>query len=320
MAAGAERRAGGRAPRRPIPLWSAAAAMVFVEDPAAPVLTEGDAHHLLDVLRLRPGESVVAGDGRRVVGPVPAGRRRPADGDRRSTRLRAGGRRPADHHGRGPSRPSPWPSPRPRGTGPSGWPRSSPSWGWTGSCPCAAARSVVRWDGDRGERAVDRLRRVAREAAAQCRRPWLPEVTAVTTLDGLASASGGRPQPGPARGRAALPGPSGGGGGARGRVGRGRAGPFGGDRWGWARPCSGPRPRPWPPAPPVRSPQRPGRDSCVTTLREQNYTEGQAGSPVRGGRAVPIRALVVSTCACVTVGRTGARGAIGEDQRRCTCR
>src|ERR1035438_7815161 len=37
--------------------------MVFVEDPGAPVLTSGDAHHLLDVLRLRTGEVVVASDG-----------------------------------------------------------------------------------------------------------------------------------------------------------------------------------------------------------------------------------------------------------------
>ena len=33
----------------------AAAAMVFVEAPASPILTQGDAHHLLEVLRLRTG-------------------------------------------------------------------------------------------------------------------------------------------------------------------------------------------------------------------------------------------------------------------------
>jgi 16S rRNA (uracil1498-N3)-methyltransferase len=53
--------------------------------------------------------------------------------------------------------------------------------------PLRAARSVVRWEGDRGRRAVARLNRVAREAAAQCRRSWLPEVTEVTSLDHLAS-------------------------------------------------------------------------------------------------------------------------------------
>jgi 16S rRNA (uracil1498-N3)-methyltransferase len=39
-----------------------------------------------------------------------------------------------------------------------------------------AARSVVRWEGDRTDRHLVRLRRVAREAAAQCRRTRLPEV------------------------------------------------------------------------------------------------------------------------------------------------
>jgi 16S rRNA (uracil1498-N3)-methyltransferase len=59
--------------------------------------------------------------------------------------------------------------------------------------PLRAARSVVRWEGARGEKAVDRLRRVAREAAAQCRRTWLPEVTGVTTLAELAAEPGGPP-------------------------------------------------------------------------------------------------------------------------------
>ncbi len=42
--------------------------------------------------------------------------------------------------------------------------------------PLRSERSVVRWTGQRGLATVERLRRVAREAAAQCRRVWLPEV------------------------------------------------------------------------------------------------------------------------------------------------
>ena len=42
--------------------------------------------------------------------------------------------------------------------------------------PLRSERSVVRWTGARGQASVERLRRVAREAAAQCRRVWLPEV------------------------------------------------------------------------------------------------------------------------------------------------
>jgi len=42
--------------------------------------------------------------------------------------------------------------------------------------PLLAARSVVRWTGDRTAGPVERLRRVAREAAMQSRRAWLPVV------------------------------------------------------------------------------------------------------------------------------------------------
>jgi 16S rRNA (uracil1498-N3)-methyltransferase len=43
--------------------------------------------------------------------------------------------------------------------------------------PLRSERSVVRWNGARGKATVGKLRRVAREAAAQCRRVWLPEIT-----------------------------------------------------------------------------------------------------------------------------------------------
>lgn len=48
--------------------------------------------------------------------------------------------------------------------------------------PVAAERSVTRLDGPRAERAVERWRGVARAAAEQARRPWLPEVTDVATV------------------------------------------------------------------------------------------------------------------------------------------
>lgn len=38
------------------------------------------------------------------------------------------------------------------------------------------ARSVVRWDAERATRHLPRLRRIAREAAMQSRRTWLPEI------------------------------------------------------------------------------------------------------------------------------------------------
>jgi 16S rRNA (uracil1498-N3)-methyltransferase len=42
--------------------------------------------------------------------------------------------------------------------------------------PWAAARSVVRWRGERGAKARDKWAATAREAAKQARRPWLPVV------------------------------------------------------------------------------------------------------------------------------------------------
>jgi 16S rRNA (uracil1498-N3)-methyltransferase len=42
--------------------------------------------------------------------------------------------------------------------------------------PWQAARSVVRWEGERGRKALERWRSTAREAAKQSRRAWFPTV------------------------------------------------------------------------------------------------------------------------------------------------
>jgi 16S rRNA (uracil1498-N3)-methyltransferase len=56
--------------------------------------------------------------------------------------------------------------------------------------PLVSERSVVRWSGSRGQSAVARLRRVAREAAGQCRRVWLPEIGDVLPFGALAGLGG----------------------------------------------------------------------------------------------------------------------------------
>jgi 16S rRNA (uracil1498-N3)-methyltransferase len=53
-----------------------------------------------------------------------------------------------------------------------------------------AARSVVRWDASREAGALDRLRRVAREAAAQCRRARLPVIDGPIATGELRTAAG----------------------------------------------------------------------------------------------------------------------------------
>jgi 16S rRNA (uracil1498-N3)-methyltransferase len=42
--------------------------------------------------------------------------------------------------------------------------------------PWAASRCVVRWEGERGAKALERWRSTAREAAKQARRSWFPQV------------------------------------------------------------------------------------------------------------------------------------------------
>jgi 16S rRNA (uracil1498-N3)-methyltransferase len=56
--------------------------------------------------------------------------------------------------------------------------------------PWAAARSVVRWQGERGERARQRWAATAREAAKQSRRAWLPAVAAAASTAGVAGRLG----------------------------------------------------------------------------------------------------------------------------------
>lgn len=51
--------------------------------------------------------------------------------------------------------------------------------------PWTAQRCVVRWQGERGDRALDRWRSTAREAGKQARRSWFPEVTGPAGLAGL---------------------------------------------------------------------------------------------------------------------------------------
>jgi 16S rRNA (uracil1498-N3)-methyltransferase len=180
----------GPVPAFPDPVLVSAAAMVFVADVEAPVVDEGDLRHLVDVLRLRPGESVVAGDG--------AGRWVPC---RIAPGGTARGSRGADPTGLlvpdGPPVVAPGPVPEltvafapTKGDRPEWVAQKLTEMGVDRIVPLRTSRSVVRWEGDRGIKAVERLRRVTREAAAQCRRPHLPEVTEVCRLEEVASRTG----------------------------------------------------------------------------------------------------------------------------------
>ena len=75
--------------------------------------------------------------------------------------------------------------------------------------PLRTERSVVRWTGERGQATVEKLRRVAREASAQCRRVWLPEVCDTISFAELSAlGAAGRGRSGPAERRPAHAGPA----------------------------------------------------------------------------------------------------------------
>jgi 16S rRNA (uracil1498-N3)-methyltransferase len=52
--------------------------------------------------------------------------------------------------------------------------------------PWAAARSITRWQAERGAKALGRWRATAREAAKQSRRGWLPDISEMVTTASLA--------------------------------------------------------------------------------------------------------------------------------------
>jgi 16S rRNA (uracil1498-N3)-methyltransferase len=147
-----------------------------VEDLESPELTPDDRHHLVRVLRVRPGDALTVSDG--------AGRWR-------STRLGETLRAESPIESVTPARPELTiafalvKSGRPELVA-----QKLTELGVDTIIPFVAERSVVRWDAERGGRHVNRLRRVAREAAMQCRRPTLPRIGDVATFAEVAALPG----------------------------------------------------------------------------------------------------------------------------------
>ena len=149
-----------------MPAVAAAKAHVFVADPSLPHLSPADRHHLERVLRLRAGDEITVADGAghwrlcqfgpgdpEPVGPVEV-EKRLLPGVAVAFALTKGER---------------------------------PEWtvqkltelGVDGIVPFVAERSIVRWSPERAATQSERWRRIAREAASQSRRAWLPEVADV---------------------------------------------------------------------------------------------------------------------------------------------
>ena len=145
--------------------------LAFVADPTDldnPHLDEAERHHLQRVLRLRPGDPLTVGDG--------AGRWRTA-------------RFGAELEPTGPIVAVPRAAPvlavglaLIKGERPELAVQKLTELGIDRIALLAADRSVVRWDRDRANSHLERLRSVARSAAAQSHRAWLPELTGVVDV------------------------------------------------------------------------------------------------------------------------------------------
>jgi 16S rRNA (uracil1498-N3)-methyltransferase len=144
------------------PALRASAAHVFVESLDDPVLSSDDEHHLRRVLRITKSDTVTVSDGA---------------GDWACARLAENG---VEIYGERHFEPKP-PTTSvicaiPKGDRPEWIVQKLTEIGVSSIGFMDCARSVVRWDGDRGRRHTERLRRVAREAAMQSRRLWLPQI------------------------------------------------------------------------------------------------------------------------------------------------
>jgi len=154
------------------PLLRRSAAHAFVTSVETPVLDDNDRHHLQRVLRLRAGEAVTVSDGRGSWRPCRMG----TDGD-----VQPDGDVLTDA------------APAavtigvtiPKGDRPEWIVQKLTEIGVARIVVLHADRSVITWTDDRAERHLDKLRRVAREAAMQSRRTWLPAVSGPLTLRAL---------------------------------------------------------------------------------------------------------------------------------------
>jgi 16S rRNA (uracil1498-N3)-methyltransferase len=136
-----------------------------------------EGHHAAAVQRLRPGESLLLGDGR---------------GGTATAVVEAAGRSGLTltilSHGYADP-----PAPRlvvaqgiPKGDRGELAVQAMTEVGVDEIVPWSAARSVVQWHGERGARSLEKWRATAREAAKQARRVWHPEVTALAGTAALA--------------------------------------------------------------------------------------------------------------------------------------
>ena len=153
------------------PLLRRSTAHVFVDSLLTPTLNSDDQHHLARVLRLRAGESVSISDGQgrwRICRFVSADVLEPDTEIETVERVF-----PEITIGFA----------LPKGDRPEWIVQKLTEIGVDHVIVLHAERSVVRWEPDRAERNIAKLVKVAREAAMQSRRVWLPTVSGPVRAD-----------------------------------------------------------------------------------------------------------------------------------------
>jgi 16S rRNA (uracil1498-N3)-methyltransferase len=166
------------APSSPAVTPLTARAHAFVDDLDRPRLSAEDHHHLARVVRLRHGDSVTVSDGA---------------GKWRGACLGAGPELEAATDAVADRRPAP-----PitvafalvKGERPELTVQKLTELGIDRLIPFVAERGVVRWDATKIERQAGRLADIARHAAMQCRRTWLPQIDRATTFAEVAGLPG----------------------------------------------------------------------------------------------------------------------------------
>ncbi len=145
------------------PVLRRSVAHLLVADVAAPVLEDHSAHHLLRVLRARDGDTITVTDGAgrwracRVAGHAIEPVDEVAHEDPPAVRLTLGVVVPKSERAE--------------------WlVQKATEIGIDRIVLLESRRSVVRWSDERAAKSVDRLRRVAAEAAQQSRRVYVPEI------------------------------------------------------------------------------------------------------------------------------------------------
>jgi 16S rRNA (uracil1498-N3)-methyltransferase len=152
-------------------------AHAFVQDLDAPELSGDDHHHLSRVLRLHPGDEVTVSDG--------------AGGWRRCRFGQPLEPISAVEHDDAPDPEITVAFALVKGERPEWVVQKLTEVGVDRIVPFLAERSVVQWDDGKAERNHERLLLVARQAAMQSRRSWLPVVEPIATFAEVAARPGG---------------------------------------------------------------------------------------------------------------------------------